>query len=64
MLTEKEIDKTALSAVKKTSAKIIKLKKPAIATVTITIKKADQQLFPPLDKFNTGYIKARENDPL
>ena len=62
MLTEKEIETTALSAVIKTSAKIIKLKKPAKAPVTI--KKAGQQLFPPLDKFNTGYIKARENDPL
>ena len=62
MLSEKEIKKTALSAVKKTSAKIIKLKKPV--KVPETPIKEGQPLFPPLDKFNTGYIKARENDPL
>jgi hypothetical protein len=62
MLTEKEIKKMALSAVKKTNAKIIKLKK--LAKVPETTKKEGKRLFPPLDKFNTGYIKTRKNDPL
>jgi len=62
MLTENELHKIALTAVTNNSAKIIKLKKPA--QKPDNKKKKDQQPAPPLDQFNTGYIKGRNNDPL
>jgi len=62
MLTEKEKNNPPLSSIKKTRARIIKIKKPGASTKNTDSKKDD--LLPPLNQFNTGYIKAKENDPL
>jgi len=62
MLTENEKNNLPLSAVKKTRARIIKLKKTGASIKNTGSKKDD--LLPPLNQFNTGYIKAKENDPL
>jgi len=62
MLTEKEKNNLPLSAVQKTKARIIRL-----TTTDLTLKPADEKkddLLPPLNQFNTGYIKAKEHDPL
>lgn len=62
MLSKKDaINNTPLSAVKKTSARVIPLKKEEEEKKDIPSR---DKLLPPLSQFNTGYIKARDNDPL
>ena len=62
MLTEKKIDSSALSAVQKKDAKIIKLH-TAVKAADIA-KKETRLLLPPPSQFNMGYLKAKDNDPL
>jgi len=66
MLSEKETNKVTLSAVRKTNARVIMLKKPGDSKdkKKEVTKKDSKNLLPPLNQFNTGYIKAKDNDPL
>ncbi len=63
MLSKKKDRKNYLSTVKKNSAKIINLNNTDKKTTGKT-KKEDKHISPPINKFNSGYLKARDNDPL
>jgi len=63
MLTQKKGRKNDLSTVKKAGAKIINLNSPDKKTAG-KIKKEDKHKSPPMNEFNSGYLKARDNDPL
>jgi len=61
MLIEKETRETPLSVVRE-PVKIIRMKPPA--KIPAKRNKKDKQLSPPVNKFNTRYLKGRDNDPL
>jgi hypothetical protein len=63
MPSEKKNKKPALSVVvRKQGFKIIKMK-PELPDREHS-KKKNGHLSPPSDQFNSGYIKAKKNDPL
>ena len=61
MLTQKDRKKD-LKPIHNSSAIIIKISQPAPKKETAG-KKSHHRL-PPLNEFNTGYIKGKDNDPL
>lgn len=61
MLAKKE-NNTVLSIVKKPALKVIRMK-PADKKKAPQPRRNAEKL-PPRNQFNTGYIKARDNDPL
>lgn len=62
MQLHKQKKQKNLTAVGNTNAKIIVMN--AKHGSTSVQGKRDYPLLPPLDQFNTGYIKAKHNDPL
>ncbi|MFT3935818.1 MAG: hypothetical protein QM726_19475 [Chitinophagaceae bacterium] len=64
MLTQKKDKRLILTPIKKGSAKIITLKANAENDSEDMPKKEPSRLMPPATEFNTGYIKARDNDIL
>jgi hypothetical protein len=62
MLIEQTSKTVPLSVVKKSGVKVIKME-PAVALAD-SRKKRGAHLSPPVDKFNTGYIKVKKHDPL
>ncbi|MEP7277007.1 MAG: hypothetical protein ABI813_00050 [Bacteroidota bacterium] len=62
MLIEKKENKNpTLSVVRKPDAILVK----ASPVVRLPSRKREGgSLFPPIDEFNSGYLKGRENDPL
>lgn len=66
MFTEKEIKKTSLSVVRQPEAKSdvrIIIMKTNMAVPDKPPKKG-RHLSPPMDQFNSGYIKTKKHDPL
>ena len=66
MFTEKKIKKASLSVVRQPDAKsdvrIIMMK--TNMTVPGNPPKKSRHLSPPMDQFNSGYIKIKKHDPL
>ncbi len=64
MLSKTDIANTHLAAVKPTNARVIPIKKEEEEKTVPDKAKKEKVLHPPLSQFNTGYIKAKDNDPL
>ena len=64
MLHKKKDKESNLEAIKKGSAKIIKLSSPEEKNETDTAKEGKKGLLPPVDKFNSRYYKGKDHDPL
>ena len=63
MLTQKKDRKKDLKPIHNSSAIIIKISQPA-PKKAMPEKKSNHHRLPPLNQFNTGYLKGRDNDPL
>lgn len=63
MLSKKQSNKQPLMVIKKTDARIVLFQQPELPNF-LKPEKTKDGLMPPLNQFNTAYMKAKDNDPL